>query len=86
MFYKLLKRLLYESIEDLCSFRNKLIIVTSIFMFIALKTGNSTIVGTVGTFWTLILGYYLQLRHKAQNGDNIHKSNFGNEINKNEQK
>ena len=68
-------RLIYENIitalEDLQSFRNKLVLVSGIMCFIALSTKDGVIIGVVFGAWTIILNYYLHTRSKNQNNEQL---------------
>jgi flagellar biosynthesis component FlhA len=66
---KKLIQLIYKNIttilEDLQSWRNKLVLFTGIMCLIALQTKDPTIVSVVFGCWTVILTYYFHLRQKS---------------------
>jgi len=66
---KKLINLIYRNVitilEDLQSWRNKLVLFTGVMCLIALQTKDSTIVSVVFGCWTIILTYYFHLRQKS---------------------
>jgi flagellar biosynthesis component FlhA len=66
---KKLINLIYQNVitilEDLQSWRNKLVLFTGVMCLIALQTKDPTIVSVVFGCWTIILTYYFHLRQKS---------------------
>ena len=83
---RLLDRLIYTKVEDLVSMRNTLILLTCIFCFLAIKTKDAVIVGTVFGCWTLILGCYFHYRQKTQENGGTHfkTTSYDDEVKKDE--
>ena len=75
-YLKLLDRLVYTFLEDLQSFRNKLIFLTAFFCFLGIKKGNGTIVSAVFVCWSAILGFYMQKRSESEKNGHINKSKY----------
>ena len=81
-YLRLIDRLLYTALEDLESWRNKLIILTYVLCLIAVLGGNGAVVAAVVTCWTLILGFYFEKRQQADmNGHSANKvSKYDKEV------
>lgn len=74
----LVDKFIYTTIEDLVSLRNKLILIMTIFMFIALNTKDAAIISIMGTLWASILAYYFHLRQKtSESNPSFKTSDFG---------
>jgi|GEM_PF-7013386 len=64
--FQLLYANLITLLEDLQSWRNKLVLFTGIMCLLALQIKDPTIVSVVFGCWTIILTYYFHLRQKSQ--------------------
>jgi len=66
---KKILELIYQNIitllEDLRSWRNKLVLFTGVMCFYSLTLKDPTIVGVTFGCWTIILSYYFHLRQKS---------------------
>ncbi len=75
-YFKLLDELLYTAIEDLCGWRNKLVVGSFILCVMAIMTNNGIIATAAFGAWTIVVTFYFQKRENAeQNGFKNH-SNF----------
>ena len=81
-YFRLIDRLVYSQIEALCSWRNALIVLTAIFCFIALSTGNPTIVTVVFGIWAVVIGFYFKLRQDTDREGRSYKSRYDDEVKK----
>ena len=72
-YFRLLDRLFYTALEDLESWRNKLIVATYVLCLISVLGGNGAVVAAVVGCWTIILTFYFEKRQ--QSDMNGHSSN-----------
>ena len=77
---RLIDRIVYNQLEAMVSWRNSLIVVTAIFCFKALSTGNPTIVTVVFGIWSLIVGWYFHLRQQTDKEGRAYKSRYDDEL------
>lgn len=79
-YLRLIDRIIYSQLESLVSWRNALIVLTSIFCFIALQTKDSVIVTVVFGIWATIIGFYLHLRQQSDREGRVAKSKYEEEV------
>ena len=78
-YLKLIDKFFYTFLEDLLSWRNKIVIALFILCFLTVK--DAATFGIAAGLLTTVVIYYFHLRQKSQdNGNCVHKSQYNTEI------
>lgn len=75
-YFKLIDKLFYQLLEDLCGWRNKLIVCSFILCILAIGTSNGIIATAAFGAWTIIVTFYFQKRENAEHNGFKNHSKF----------
>lgn len=79
-YIKLFDRVIYTFIEDCGSWRNKLIIVTAVFCYMAIKTADPGVVAATLVVWGSIIAYFFKKKQEADLNHISKPSKFDKEV------
>ena len=75
-YFRLLDELIFTAIEDLCGWRNKLVVGSFVLCVMAVMGGNGIIATAAFGAWTIVVTFYFQKRENAEQNEFRNHSNF----------